>query len=156
MFCALHQDIGKAVIVIGECGFERLEEIFSFTNMSDCTLVFSWTKKDILVLKERLWNDQARGIITLPEKLSFLSYYEFDGMEEEWGLYPVNCSGHELLAMIKYEPAYIVGSIKEGQISAYKIWEKCRNTCKEIHLKTWRAERPLYRLIGKRTAMRRN
>ena len=26
MFCALHQDIGKAVIVIGECGFERLEE----------------------------------------------------------------------------------------------------------------------------------
>lgn len=142
MFCALHQDIGKAVIVIGECGFERLEEIFSFTNMSDCTLVFSWTKKDILVLKERLWNDQARGIITLPEKLSFLSYYEFDGMEEEWGLYPVNCSGHELLAMIKYEPAYIVGSIKEGQISAYKIWEKCRNTCKEIHLKTWRAERP--------------
>ena len=65
----------------------------------------------------------------------------------EWkkngNLYPVNCSGQaSFFAMIKYEPAYIVGSIKEGQISAYKIWEKCRNTCKEIHLKTWRAERP--------------
>lgn len=138
VFLAGHCDIERAAVLIGECGPERIEEIFRYTNLKECCVVCPWPRRDIETLEERIRNDGARGLFAAPEELRFRPYYEFSGMEGQWALCPILCEGSDVLPFLERKPAYVAGSIKDTGISAFNIWERCRDFCREISLKTWR------------------
>ena len=40
LYCASKTDMTKNVLLVGNCGIERIEEFFSYTNLRDCLLNF--------------------------------------------------------------------------------------------------------------------
>ncbi len=133
--------IDKAAILVGDCGPERLEELFRYVNLKQCCVVCPWPARDMEILEERIRNDAARGLFSLPEELVFLPYYRFGGMEGVWAFCPIRCKGADLLSILNYAPQYLAGSILEGEVSAFHIWEQCRTFSREVNLKTWREGR---------------
>lgn len=142
LFLASHTKIEQMALLVGDCGAERIEEIFYYTKPKRCDIVCPWPTKDIEILKERICNDAARGLFEVPDKLHFIPYYQFQGMDEIWAFCPIRCDGADVLPLLEYKPRYVIGSIREGKISAFHIWEKCRNFCYEINLKLWRTCQP--------------
>lgn len=142
LFLAGHSKIENVAVLIGECGPERIEEIFQYTDLKKCYIICPWPRRDIETLEERIRNDGARGVFKAPGILKFMPYYEFRRMEEgQWALCPILCEGSDILPFLELKPDYLAGSIKDGGISTFNIWERCRSFCKEISLKTWRAGR---------------
>lgn len=138
LFLASHSDICSIAILVGDCGPERIEEVFKYTTLKKCYIVCPWPTKDIEILEERMRNDSARGLFDAPSELKFMPYYKFKGMEEDWAFCPIKCDSEDVLPILEYMPMYLIGSIKEGKISAFNIWEHCRTFCRKVNLKTWR------------------
>ena len=84
LFLAGHPDIEKAAVLVGECGPERIEEMFRYTNLKECCVICPWPRRDIETLAERIQNDAARGLFVAPQILTFVPYYDFRGMEGQW------------------------------------------------------------------------
>lgn len=141
LFLASHSDIRNIAILIGDCEAERVEKVFQYTKLKKCHIVCPWSTRDIEILEERLRNDSARGLFDSPEELKVVPYYEFKGMQEEWAFCPIQCDSQDILPILEYMPQYLVGSVKEGRISAFHIWERCRTFCRKINLKTWRVNK---------------
>ena len=99
--------IDKAAILVGDCGPERLEELFRYVNLKQCCVVCPWPARDMEILEERIRNDAARGLFSLPEELVFLPYYRFGGMEGVWAFCPIRCKGADLLPILNYAPQYL-------------------------------------------------
>lgn len=138
LFLAAHPEIERAAVLVGECGPERIEKLFRYTDLKECCVICPWPHGDITALEERIRNDGARGIFRLPEIISFSAYYEFRGMEGCWALCLLLCDGADVLPLLGLRPHYLAGGIKEKGASAFHIWEKGRPFCREISLKTWR------------------
>ena len=138
IFLAGHSDIDGAAILVGECGPERIEEVFRYTALKKCCVICPWPRRDIETLEERIRNDAARGLFPAPGILIFMPYYDFRGMEGQWALCPILCNGTDVLPILERNPDYLAGSITENGISAFNLWERCRTFCREVSLKTWR------------------
>lgn len=151
VFLASHSQICNIAILVGDCGPERIEEVFRYTKLKRCYVVCSWPTKDIEILEERICNDAARGLFEAPEELEFVPYYKFKGMEGMWVFCPIKCDGADVLPILEYEPEYLIGSIKDGGISAFNIWERCRMFCREVNLKIWRTDKAPLLLDWERT-----
>lgn len=151
LFLASHSDICNAAILVGDCGPERIEEVFRYTKLKRCYIVCPWPMKDIEILEERMRNDSARGLFEAPEELKFVPYYKFTGMDAAWAFCPIKCDSEDILPILKYQPEYLIGSIKDGKISAFNIWERCRTFCKKVNLKTWRTDKTPLILDWKQT-----
>lgn len=141
LFLASHPQISNITILMGDCGPERIEEVFRYANLKRCYIVCPWPTRDIEILEERIRNDAARGLFEAPEKLKFVPYYKFKGMEETWAFCPIKCDGADMLPILEYEPEYLIGSMKDGEISAFNIWERCRLFCRGVNLKVWRVDK---------------
>lgn len=141
LFLASHPQISNITILMGDCGPERIEEVFKYTNLKRCYIVCPWPTRDIEILEERIRNDAARGLFEAPEKFEFVPYYKFKGMEEAWAFCPIKCDGADMLPILEYEPEYLIGSMKDGEISAFNIWERCRLFCRAVNLKVWRVDK---------------
>ncbi len=145
LFLACHHGIRKAAFLVGDCGPERIEEIFQYTDLEQCCIICPWPSGDIGILEERLRNDAARGLFHAPHSLTCVPYYQFEGMEGTWALCPIRCGGEDILPLLKYHPAYLSGSVEEGAVSAFRLWEECRTFCRNVGLKTWRqGKAPLF------------
>lgn len=136
VYLSLHSEIKRAVLVLNECNIERIEMFFKYVNLDMCYIIFMRPKGEINTVIEQLKMNSLLGRYVLPKVLEFPSNYEFEGVEGDWALCPLECKGESIIPFLKYMPKYVVGSIREGNISAFGIWEKCRMFSKYINLKT--------------------
>ena len=150
LFLASHQEICNVAVLMGNCGFERIEEIFKYTKLNKCYIVCFLAEKDIRPLEDKIRNDASRGLFELPQEFKIVPYYNFQGMEEEWAFCAINSKGEDLIPLLKYHPKYLLGSIVESKISAFRIWENCRKFCEEVNLKTDRVDKQPRMLDWKR------
>lgn len=141
LFLASHQDICNIAVLMGECGIERIEEIFKFTKLKKCYIVCSLAEKDIKPLEDKICNDAAHGLFELPQELKFVAYYKFQGMDDSWAFCAINCTCEELFPILKCHPKYLTGSVTEKKMSAFRIWEQCKEFCEEVNLKIWRKDK---------------
>ena len=141
LFLASHLDICNVAVLMGNCGLERLEEIFKYTKLKRCYIVCSLAEKDIGTLEDRIQNDAAHELFELPQELKFVPYYKFQGMDEAWAFCAINCISEALLPILKFHPKYLTGSVTEEKISAFRIWEQCKEFCEEVNLKIWRKDK---------------
>lgn len=128
----------RVLLLVGECGLERIEEFFLHTNVEECCVMCSWPTHDIEILKEQILNDAAREKLSIPPKIYFITYHEFHGWEKEWGLCVLKSMTSDILPLLSYKPQYLVGSVIEDSVSTFSIWELCRTFCKEVFIKTFR------------------
>ena len=142
LYCASKKDMTKNVLLVGNCGIERIEEFFSYTNLRDCLLILPWTEKDIHTLEERMRNDAVLGKVNIPDNFECIPLYKFHGLDEAWTLLSLNCKGEDILPLLQYSPSNIAGTIQDGRISSFNLWERCRNYCKSFYLKTYREAKP--------------
>lgn len=138
LYCASDNRQSKYVMLVGNCGIERIEEFFSYTNLRECILLFSWTEEDIQILEYNLRNHAALGRVTLPEKLICMSVSDFHGLDGEWTLLSMGCKSEDLIPFTDYHPYAIAGTIYAGRISAFNLWERVRELCSHFYLKTTR------------------
>ena len=62
LFLASHQEICNVAVLMGNCGFERIEEIFKYTKLNKCYIVCFLAEKDIRPLEDKIRNDASRGL----------------------------------------------------------------------------------------------
>lgn len=145
IFLACHNNIQNIAILMGDCDLERIEEIFKYTKLNSCYVVCMCPKGEIGAIEEHMKIDSARGDFEFPNKFFFVSYYEFNGIQGEWALCPIICDGKDILPLLKFKPDFLIGSVKEGVVSAFNIWERCREFCKNVNLKIYQEKK--YSLI---------
>lgn len=151
LFLASHLNICNIAVLVGDSDPERIEELFKYTYLEKCYIVCYLSEKDMKAFEDKIHNDAARGLFEIPQELRFISYYKFNGMEGTWAFCPINCNGEDLLPILKFHPEYLCGSIVDGKISAFHIWEQCRTICEEISLKTLRDDKSPLMLDWKKT-----
>lgn len=138
VFLASHPKIETVVLLLGECGVERLKEFFKYTSIKKCTVIHSMSKNMVKDWKASLQKDSEMGVLDLPEQLVFSSMSKIKTISGNWALGIINGRGEEVAQILEFHPEYVIGSIKEGKISAFSLWEKSRNSCKKVLLKTVR------------------
>jgi len=137
-FLACHNNIHNIVILMEKCEIERIERIFKYTKLNICYIVCMCTKGEIGAIEERLKINMARGKYEFPNELHFMPYYEFEGAQGEWALCPIECDGKDVLPLLKFKPSVIIGTVKEKRVSAFNIWERCREFCENMNIKVLR------------------
>ena len=138
VYLSTHTEIKNAVLLLNEGNLARIEDFFKYVDLDECQIVCMKPRGEIGAIIENLKINSARGRYTLPPKLSFPSYYEFDGnaFNGDWALCPLACPGEDVIPFLKFKPMYLIGTICEGDAGSFRIWEKCRRFCKHVNLKT--------------------
>lgn len=135
-YLALHTEISKVVLLLSNCDQDRIEDFFKYVNLDECHIICMCSKGEIDTFIEYLKINSARGKFELPNIIKFTSYYEFADIAGDWALCPIECKGEDVIPFLKYMPKYVIGSIIEGNVSAFKLWEKCRLFSELINIKT--------------------
>lgn len=135
-YLSTHTEISRVVILLSNCDQNRIEDFFKYVNLDECHIICMCSKGEIGDFIEHLKINSARGEFELPSIIKFSSYNEFTGIAGDWALCPIRCKGEDVISFLKYKPKYVIGSIVEGNVSAFKLWEKCRLFSQHINIKT--------------------
>lgn len=135
----LQPAICKAYYVVGT-GFslEKLSMLLNGTSLEQVTMVGCFdrdNKKDIQDMLERDYGFDRHTDIRFitPDELLKTSFDDtsaliFDDLDR-----PEDC-----LNFVTLKPKYLFGVMKEGYLTAFKVWENYRNSAEHIIIITWR------------------
>ena len=139
-----HGQIRKAILCVGpEYPSWKMREFLDHTDLDELILTGFITEEQAEEIMKP-WQERASfGKQRIPEKFLFRPLAELGSDMPEYALVCLILEDSwDIMRLTHLKPAYLLAEIKEGSLSALKIWESYRRFCKHIQIVTWRINLP--------------
>ena len=141
-FLNRHPDIKKVVLLVGnECSYDSIRDFLNKISIEKLYLVGNLSVKKIAAIKENFSRDYRRLCNNKNIKFEYVDINEFVGLDGEWILCSELIEQNEVGALIEkkaWKPKYLIATLREGYITAFKVWENYREYASHILVKTIR------------------
>lgn len=143
MICYLnkHCEIKKIVLLIDTyIKYDFLQKFLTNISCEEIIILGNLSESNIKCLKLML--DRNTQTFSVPNHIEYMDYHKFKGMKGElWALCAEHIPPEILLEVSEWKPDYLLASIEEGYITAFKVWEKYKSTTQYIQIKTLRKDK---------------
>ncbi len=138
-----HYEIKKIALLIDEdIRYDFLQRFFTNVPCDEIVLLGNLPESKVEYLEEQLRLDRNAQIFSMPSHIEYRNYLEFQGISDTlWALCTENIPAEILLKVSEWNPSYLLASIEEGYVTAFKIWEKYKSTTQYIQIKTLRKDK---------------
>ncbi len=145
IICYLNQhcEIKKIALLIDEdIKYDFLQIFFTNVPCDEIVLLGNLPESKIEYFKDRLRIDRNAQTFSMPAHIVYRNYLEFQGIDDtSWALCAEHVPPEILLEVSEWKPDYLLASIEEGYVTAFKIWEKYKSTTQYIQIKTLRKDK---------------
>lgn len=139
-----HGQIRKAILCVGpEYPSWKMREFLDHTDLDELILTGFITEEQAEEIMKP-WQERASfGKQRIPKKFFFQPLAELDSAMPEYALVCLVLEDSwDIMQLTHLKPSYLLAEIKEGSLSALKVWESYRRFCKHIQIVTWRINLP--------------
>ena len=144
-FLNRHSEIKSVVLLVGkEYSYDSIKILLKNCPIKKVILVGKLLEKKAKEIQRLFERDFL--LVSGNDKIDFqyikLEDFKCDSLDEECALCPEMYEMEDLKLLLstakEWKPRYLLATIQEGHISAFKIWEVYRDYCEYIQIKTIR------------------
>lgn len=144
MICFLntHAEIRTAVLLLGkDYSYKKLKHFITQAGLSKLSVINCDRDNDEKELQESLEWEQKLQLLPGETEVSFIKLDKFSSPEKDWALCGDEVSPELLYRLRVWKPTYLLATVPEDYISAFKLWEAYKEETSYIQIRTKRQHR---------------
>ena len=137
-----HREIEKVVFLAGiEIPYSRIESIILDGNLKSIVLTGFFSDMQIENFKSNIEFSKAQTRINKDFEFEYVPYSKFEAYTGNWALVVDGFAPEAIMDFAILRPKYLLVNMFEGNVSAFRIWEKFKGSCEYIQIRTLKENR---------------